>query len=149
MRMCDTARIKGWWFLPESPDHRVPGILTWSQADGVELEVIGGLKASAQPCPDESIQGGESLFGGDQGEVTIFGETDAGKPVSVWEAERHRYSGDAFGNPGRQLMAGAADCRTSSVELTRSRRWRAEAAQTDAAAQIEQDGRLISGESTH
>lgn len=110
MRMCDTARIKGWWFLPESPDHRVPGILTWSQSDGADLEVIGGLKVTAEPCPDEGTQGGESPFGGDPGEVTVFGETDAGKPVSLWGAERHRYSGDALGNPREEFWHSAWAC---------------------------------------
>lgn len=110
MKMCDTARIKGWWFLPESPDHRVPGILTWSQSDGADLEVIGGLKIIAQPCPEESVQGEHSLFGGDPGEVTVFGETDAGKPVSLWGAERHRYTGDAFGNPREEYWHSAWAC---------------------------------------
>lgn len=43
MRMCDDHRIKGWWFLPETPDERVPGILTWSQEKGATLELIGGF----------------------------------------------------------------------------------------------------------
>lgn len=110
MRICDTARIKGWWFLSSSPDHRVPGILTWSQSDGVELEVIGGLKVPAQSLSDESMQGDESLFGGDPGEVTIFGETDAGKAVSVWAAERLRYTGDAFGNSREEFWHSAWAC---------------------------------------
>lgn len=110
MRMCDTFRIKGWWFLPGSPDHRAPGILTWSQSDGVDLEVIGGLRAGAERCPAEGAQDGEGLFGGDPGEVTIFGETDAGKPVSLWSAQRRRYTGDAFGNAREEFWHGPWAC---------------------------------------
>lgn len=110
MRMCDTARIKGWWFLPESPDRRVPGILTWNQSVGVDLELIGGLKVVAQPCLDGSIQGGENILGGDPGAVTIFGETDAGQPVSVWAAERHRYTGDVIGNSREEFWHSAWAC---------------------------------------
>lgn len=110
MRMSDTARIKGWWFLPESPGHRVPGILTWSQSDGANLEVIGGLKVAAQPCPDEIVQGGASLLERDPRDVTVFGETDAGKPVSLWGAERHRYTGDLCGNPREEFWHSAWAC---------------------------------------
>ncbi len=99
MRMCDPIRIKGWWFSPESANDRVPGVMTWSQADGVNLEIIGGIQVKAKQG-SEDFRPGDDLFGRDFGAVTIFGETDAGKPVSLWNTERHKYTGDAQG-PGK------------------------------------------------
>lgn len=84
MRMCDDQRIKGWWYLPPYPQERVPGILTWNQNDGVELELIGGFRQPLfePPAPEAS---GQSKVEAARG--TIYGETVAGKLVTLWEAE--------------------------------------------------------------
>lgn len=110
MRMCEPFRTKGWWFGPESPDDRVPGILTWSQAEGVNLEVIGGIRVSAERGAEAEIRSRGDLFGGDSGAITIFGETDAGKPVSLWNVERHGYTGDAFGSAREEFWHGPWAC---------------------------------------
>ena len=109
MRMCDPIRIKGWWFSPESTDDRVPGVMTWSQADGVSLELIGGIQVKAKQGPQDS-RTSEDLFGRDFGAITIFGETDAGKPVSLWNTERHKYTGDALGNAQEEFWHGPWAC---------------------------------------
>ncbi len=46
MRTCDSQRVKGWWFLPDAPEVRVPGVLTWTPTSGAELELIGGLRGA-------------------------------------------------------------------------------------------------------
>ena len=110
MKMCNPIRIKGWWFLPGSADDRVPGIMTWSQAEGVDLEIIGGIKLSAEQSSDGDSLADNGLFGRDLGTVTIFGETDAGKPVSLWNIERHRYTGDALGDAREEFWHGPWAC---------------------------------------
>lgn len=107
MRMCDPVRIKGWWFSPGAPDDRVPGILTWNQAQGVDLEVIGGVTVQTS---EKEARSGESLFGGDPGPITIFGETDAGKQVSLWSIERRKYTGDLRGNAREEFWHGPWAC---------------------------------------
>jgi len=109
MRMCDPIRIKGWWFLPESANERVPGVMTWSQVDGVDLELIGGIHANAKQGVEDS-RTGDDLIGRDFGAVTIFGETDAGRPVSLWNTERHKYTGDALGNAREEFWHGPWAC---------------------------------------
>lgn len=111
MKMCDPFRVKGWWFLPESPEARVPGILTWSQGEGVNLEVIGGFTVNTEQSPEASTTSPDSdLFGGSSGPTTIFGETDTGKPVSLWDAERHKYKGDVSATAREEFWHGPWAC---------------------------------------
>lgn len=87
--MCDPQRLKGWWFLPSAPTERVPGVLTWSQEQGADLELIGGLSGE-----HEQVSKGAWHIDGLRAEVkpcTIYGETDAGKSVTLWQAERGGY----------------------------------------------------------
>lgn len=84
MRMCDDQRIKGWWYFPHYPQERVPGILTWNQNDGVELELIGGFRQPHFETPTPEARG-QSKVQAARG--TIYGETVAGKLVTLWEAE--------------------------------------------------------------
>ncbi|WP_366919391.1 hypothetical protein [Rhodococcus ruber] len=55
MRQCERQRIKGWFFLPEDPNDRVPGILTWEPREGATLELIGGL--SPEPVYHQTTDG--------------------------------------------------------------------------------------------
>ena len=43
MRQSDDLRFTGWFFLPETPSARIPGVLTWAPADGAQLELFGGF----------------------------------------------------------------------------------------------------------
>ncbi|WP_299039807.1 HEPN domain-containing protein [uncultured Pseudokineococcus sp.] len=86
-------RIKGWWFLPDLPESRIPGVLTWSAAKGAELELFGGLHGVGQTMtPGEADTLKPEV---DMG--TIYGETDAGKRVTLWDAERRNYKSDLGG----------------------------------------------------
>lgn len=97
MRSCDNHRLKGWFFLPEKPGNRVPGILTWSQEDGAVLELIGGL--SSETRYEEIVpgvaRGGQSDR--DATPRTIHAVTDSGKRLSLWEAERGNLKADSRG----------------------------------------------------
>src|SRR5699024_10466834 len=94
--MSDPHRIKGWWFLPAAPDKRVPGLLTWSQEKGAELELIGGLSRNPghERIPEGLRQPGPLT---EMTPFTIYGESDVGKPLTLWNAERGNYSADFKG----------------------------------------------------
>ena len=91
MKTSDSHRVKGWFFVPETPAKRIPGILTWSQNDGADLELIGGL--SAEPEYEQGVDGSWSSnpFMGDAPPNTIYGELNSGKKVCLWGAERGSY----------------------------------------------------------
>jgi hypothetical protein len=92
VKQCERQRIKGWFHLPEDPEHRVPGILTWEPTDGATLELIGGF--SPEPTYTETESGGwrTTQIVGDIGPGTIYGVSDSGQPLSLWEARRGNYS---------------------------------------------------------
>lgn len=96
MKMCEPHRIKGWFYLPESPSNRVPGLLTWKPDDGATLELIGGF--SPGPAYQRTDTGGLVAHEG-AGEVrpgTLFGESDSGEAVTLWDAQRGSYTTGLF-----------------------------------------------------
>lgn len=92
MRQCEPQRITGWFYLPESPNNRVPGILSWQPDDGATLELIGGF--SPRPAFHQNPSGGlvAHQVVGDVRPGTIYGESSSGKPVSIWDAERGKHT---------------------------------------------------------
>lgn len=74
--------VDGSWWLPASPDHRVPGRLTLS-TDGLVLVVYGSL------VPTISVPGALLQQGPPDWEVTpsILGRSHAGKKVTLLDAE--------------------------------------------------------------
>lgn len=92
MRQCETQRIKGWFYLPESPDDRRPGILTWLPDEGATLELIGGF--SPEPEYRETDTGGwtANQVVGDVRPGSIYGESDSGQPITLWDAQRGKYT---------------------------------------------------------
>ena len=63
--------LQGKWWVPESPDHKVDGILKGSQAEGFRLELMGSLN------PEETI--GTPLVGQKTSHAIIHGNTTAGE----------------------------------------------------------------------
>lgn len=43
--MIEPIEIKGYWWLPSSPDIAVAGILTYTPNESIVLELIGQLKS--------------------------------------------------------------------------------------------------------
>ncbi|WP_285034307.1 HEPN domain-containing protein [Mycolicibacterium sp. lyk4-40-TYG-92] len=97
MRQSEPQRIKGWFYLPESPADRVPGILSWQPDGGATLELIGGF--SPGPEYHRTSTGGlrASQLIGDVRQGTIYGESDTGEAISVWDAQRGRYTAGLAG----------------------------------------------------
>lgn len=108
MRTCDRQRIKGWWFLPSSPDDRLPGVLTWSQEEGAELELFGGFSNQPERAGVDSSRTGSSS--GSVVPRTIYGETVAGKPVTLWEAGRGSHTADFSGRAREEMWHSAWVC---------------------------------------
>ncbi len=93
MKQCEPQRILGWFHLPEDPDHRQPGILTWEPNGGGTLELFGGFSPPPdyQPNPDGSGAYTTQMIG-DVRSGTIYGETPSGEKLSIWEAQRGKYT---------------------------------------------------------
>lgn len=110
MRTCDDHRLKGWFYVPESPDHRVPGILIWSQEHGADLELIGGL--SPEPTYeqiDENIRRTTQVVG-DISPGTIYGESDSGERITLWGADRGNYTAAINGGVHEEFWHAAWVC---------------------------------------
>ena len=101
MNIYEHHEVLGWFFLPEDPDNRVPGVLKWDPAKGAEIELMGGLCPgfSYKDVPADQMRRFTSLEGtsnADFGIITlaeeissipvIFLETTEGKKYSVWDA---------------------------------------------------------------
>ncbi|MCH8566468.1 hypothetical protein LTH96_12155 [Nesterenkonia sp. LB17] len=109
--MSDEQRIKGWWHLPSANDTRVPGILTWSQDGGAELELIGGFSTNAkyEQAAEKSWTAAETWDRSSQ-RGTIYGETVAGKLITLWEAELGNYTTDVNNQPLEQFWRSSWLC---------------------------------------
>ncbi|WP_157897145.1 ApeA N-terminal domain 1-containing protein [Mycobacteroides salmoniphilum] len=84
--------MTGWFHLPEPPSSRVPGVLNWQPDGGVTLELIGGF--SGLPKFRRTDAGGlvTNQVVGDVRPGTILGESVDGERVSIWDAQRGRYT---------------------------------------------------------
>jgi ApeA N-terminal domain 1 len=97
MRTCEAHRIKGWFFFPEAPDSRLPGILSWSQDRGADLELIGGFSPEPEYDRIDGTIRTTSQIVGETHPSTIYGESDSGKKISLWNTERGNYKASAIG----------------------------------------------------
>lgn len=93
MNIYEHHEIKGWFFLPENPDNRVPGVLEWDPVKGAEIELMGGLSSLAIP----SLKSGVVYTITDEivasmPAQTIYLETEAGKKYSIWDSWRSSYN---------------------------------------------------------
>jgi hypothetical protein len=97
MKQCEQQRLLGWFHLPEAPDNRVPGILTWEPTDGATLELVGGFSPppNYELAPD-GLSAHTTQTIGNVRPGTIFGETTTGKKLSIWDAQRGNYSANAI-----------------------------------------------------
>lgn len=111
MRQCESQRITGWFFLPEAPDARVPGILTWAPQEGATLELIGGFSPGPeyQPNPDGGGSNTDQIVG-DVRSGTIYGESDSGTEVSIWEALRGSYTAGMSGRVRGEFWSSSWIC---------------------------------------
>jgi hypothetical protein len=65
----DDITYRGYWWLPETPETRIAGILSFSQENGAKLELIGVFNTMFENAPDDySI---------------ILGLTTDGKPITL------------------------------------------------------------------
>lgn len=47
MKLSEQHIFKGYWWLPDNPDDRVAGVLTYTPSEKISLELIGGFKKGA------------------------------------------------------------------------------------------------------
>ena len=101
MNIYEHHEIKGWFFLPEDPDNRVPGVLKWDPAKGAEIELMGGFFPgfyydSTLSEGMSNIRSGIIRPADDVSSIPVmFLKSREGKMYSIWEA----YSGVLNYNP--------------------------------------------------
>jgi hypothetical protein len=76
----------------------VPGILSWQPDGGATLDLIGGF--SPGPEFQSTSAGGlrATQIVGDVRPGTIYGESDSGQAVSIWDAQRGKYTAALAGD---------------------------------------------------
>lgn len=87
MNIYEHHEVLGWFFLPEDPDNRVPGVLKWDPVKGSSIELIGGFSSLAIPPLEPGVVHAttDEMVAGVPGQ-TIYLETEAGKKYSIWDA---------------------------------------------------------------
>ena len=87
MNIYEHHEVLGWFFLPEKPDNRVPGVLKWDPAKGSSIELIGGFSSLAIPPLEPGVVHAttDEMVAGVPVQ-TIYLETEAGKKYSIWDA---------------------------------------------------------------
>lgn len=117
MRQSDDLRFTGWFFLPETPSARIPGVLTWAPADGAQLELFGGF--SPRPTYRMNPDGAGLVTDSIVGEVrpgTIFGETTERKRLSIWDAQRGNVSTKSDGTVQQENWSSLWVCVGDHIE---------------------------------
>ena len=98
MNIYEHHEIKGWFFLPEDPDNRVPGVLKWDPAKGAEIELMGGFFPgfyydSTLSEGMSNIRSGIIRPADDVSSIPVmFLKSREGKMYSIWDAQRGDYS---------------------------------------------------------
>lgn len=117
VKQCEPQRIKGWFYLPEASDNRVPGILTWEPDDGATLELIGGFSPRPQ---NKSIANSTDVYAdelvGDVRAGTVYGESDSGKKLSVWDAQRRNITTDMTGQVREESWSSSWVCMGAHIQ---------------------------------
>lgn len=89
----------------------MPGILIWEPSSGATLELIGGFS----PGPDyQSNPNGNGAYAtqivGDVRSGTIYGESDSGKMLSIWDAQRDNYAAGLSGEVREEFWSSMWVC---------------------------------------
>lgn len=62
--MTEQVVVKGYWWLPSSPNDKVAGVLTYTPNESIELELIGQLKPNISALEEYmSRQSEDVIFG--------------------------------------------------------------------------------------
>ena len=69
----EELELSGWWWLPDNEDKKVPGVMTFSNEEGIRLKLIGSFKELPQ-------------LGSAEEHPLILGSTGEGKLVTLFDA---------------------------------------------------------------
>jgi hypothetical protein len=73
--MKDPFEYKGYWWLPDAENNKLPGTLSFSQENGAHLEIVGVL--GLQLIPEQSDRIVQPMI--------ILGITQEGKPITLYQ----------------------------------------------------------------
>jgi hypothetical protein len=89
--MKDAFEIKGYWWLPDAEDHKLPGTLSFSQEDGALLEIVGVFGKERNARIEQPI--------------IILGITQQGKPISLYKCSIRQWTPPLIGLGGEHYRA--------------------------------------------
>lgn len=90
--MTEDFEIKGTWWLPDKPNKRIPGVLRFSNENGIALELHGSLRSNHRT---------DILVAG-----LIHGDTYQGKAVSIYDCFEIRNDGNSSVMVGNHIFIG-------------------------------------------
>jgi hypothetical protein len=88
--MQNPLEIKGYWWLPDSPDNKLPGTLTFSQEDGALLEIVGVFGTERTPRIEQP--------------TIILGTTQQGKPITLYKCLYSQWTYPLIGYGGGKYL---------------------------------------------
>jgi hypothetical protein len=89
--MQNPIELKGYWWLPNLEENKLPGTLTFSQADGAFLEIVGVFSK------EETIQIEQPII--------ILGTTQHGKPITLYKCFYTHWAYPGTGLGGGKYLA--------------------------------------------
>ena len=77
--MTELRIIKGYWWISNSPDEKVAGVLTYTPGDSLMLEIIGQLKPNVSAVEE---------FINSENEDVIYGLSSDAKKITLINCHR-------------------------------------------------------------
>src|SRR5688500_3003699 len=84
--MQNPIELKGYWWLPDSAQNKLPGTLTFSQEDGAFLELIGVFSTERNAQIEQP--------------TIILGVTQQGKPITLYKCFYNQWTYPLIGLGG-------------------------------------------------
>lgn len=135
--------MRGWFYLPEAPDNRVPGIFTWDPSAGARLELIGGFSPEPEyrKAPDSNDYVSDQIVG-DIRPGTVYGESSSGQKLSIWDAQRGTYTAGISGRVREEFWESAWVCVGAHVPSPRQAEFSSATLVLDELYYLTEDGRF-------
>lgn len=80
LKLDQHSEFEGFWWLPDKPDEKVPGILRYEPGSGLSLSLIGGFEDRITSSPSPGVT---TIHAGSRSWKIIYGM--ANRQFTVWQ----------------------------------------------------------------